>query len=434
MDLFETVHDDQSSPLAEQMRPKSLEDFLGQRRVVGPSSLLRTLIEKREWIPNLIFWGPPGTGKTTLALLIAKNFSSRFLSVNAVDTGSKQIKSMGEEAHYRRLQSNERTIVFIDEIHRLNRAQQDVLLPFTEKGDFTLIGATTENPSYELNTALLSRCRVLIFERLSADDLRQLLNTTLAASGLQTERVFQVDAVEQLLVWSDGDARKLLNQVEQVLKSSGAEEPKEPMSEDRLRQILEKPPAAYDKSGDEHYDCISAFIKSVRGSDADAAVYYLARMLAGGEDPLFIARRLVVLASEDVGNADPRALSVAVAGFQAVEMVGLPEGAINLAQVTTYLASAPKSNRSYQSLNAAREAFEQTGRLPIPKALRSSQTALARQLGHGKDYRYAHEGARGWAEMEFLPESLRGRKFYEPADRGFEKTIRQYLEWMKSDQ
>lgn len=427
MDLFESAMENQDRPLAEQMRPLQLEDFLGQDRVIGPTSLLRGLIGKKEWIPNLIFWGPPGSGKTTLALLIAKNLSSRFLSVNAVDTGSKQIKSIGEEAHYRRLQTGERTVVFIDEIHRLNRAQQDVLLPFTEKGDFTLIGATTENPSYELNTALLSRCRVLVFERLSKEELRALMVRTLSSKSLNVDQVLQLEAQERLLTWSDGDARKLLNQLEQILRS-----PKEgALSVERLGEILQKPPAAYDKSGDEHYDCISAFIKSIRGSDPDAAVYYLARMLAGGEDPLFIGRRLVVLASEDIGNADPRALSVAVAGFQAVEMIGLPEAAINLAQVVTYLASAPKSNRSYAALNAARAVVDETGRLPIPKALRSAQTSLAKELGHGKDYRYAHNAMKGWTAMEFLPEALRGRKFYEPAEWGFEKTIRQYLEWMK---
>jgi putative ATPase len=374
---------------------------------------------------------PPGTGKTTLALLISKNFPSRFISINAVDTGSKQIKTLGEEARYRRLQSNEKTIVFIDEIHRLNRAQQDVLLPFTEKGDFTLIGATTENPSYELNTALLSRCRVLIFERLEQEDLRKLITRTLNKFELQVESVFAPAAIDVLLTWSDGDARKLLNQLEQILKAFSFKSPEAALSEESLREILEKPPAAYDKTGDEHYDTISAFIKSIRGSDANAAIYYLARMLAGGEDPTFIARRLVVLASEDVGNADPRALSVAVAGFQAVEMIGLPEAAINLAQVTTYLASAPKSNRSYEALNKAKEVVEKTGRLPIPKSLRSAQTWFAKKIGYGKDYVYAHSGAKGWVPMQFLPDEIRDEEFYQPADRGFEKTIKQYLDWMK---
>jgi putative ATPase len=432
MDLFESAVESQiDRPLAEVMRPTTLDQFLGQQRVIGASSLLKNLIEKKDWIPNLIFWGPPGSGKTTLALLISRTFPSHFVSTHAVDIGTKQIKELGEQAHYRRLQSNEKTIVFIDEIHRLNKSQQDVLLPFTEKGDFTLIGATTENPSYELNTALLSRCRVLIFERLTKEELETLLSRTLGRFSLTTENFFEAAAKEILITWSDGDARKLLNQVEQLLKSFSFQPPPKPLSEEALRELLEKPPAAYDKAGDEHYDCISAFIKSVRGSDADAAVYYLARMLAGGEDPLFIARRLVILASEDIGNADPRGISVAVAGFQAVEMIGLPEGAITLAQVTTYLASAPKSNRSYQALNEAKAAVEKTGRLPIPKALRSAQTSFAKKLGHGKDYAYAHSGAKGWTKMEFLPEELRDQTFYKPADRGFEKTIRQYMEWMK---
>lgn len=436
MDLFENAYETQGAhttdlPLSERMRPQTLEDFLGQTNVLGESSLLRQLLNSGQWIPNLIFWGPPGSGKTTLAKLIAKNFQARFLTLNAVDTGSKQLKEIGEEARYRRLQTQEKTIIFIDEIHRLNKAQQDVLLPFTERGDYTLIGATTENPSYELNSALLSRCRVMVLDRLSDESLRQLLEKAFNINKMNLKESVLSAAQEQIITWSDGDARKLLNQTEQVLKVLEATPNLGPLDNEKLEKILERPPGAYDKSGDEHYDCVSAFIKSIRGSDADAGIYYLARMLAGGEDPVFIARRLIILASEDVGNADPRALPLAVAGFQAVERIGLPEGAIPLAQVVTYLASAPKSNRSYEALNRAKELVEKTGRLPIPKALRSARTWLSKQLGYGKDYLYAHEGAKGWQPMTFLPSEIENEKIYLPSDHGFEKTIRQYMEWMK---
>jgi len=321
-----------------------------------------------------------------------------------------------------------RTVVFIDEIHRLNRAQQDVLLPFTEAGDFSLIGATTENPGYELNSALLSRCRVITLRRLEAESLNHIFERGCLALHLDPETLLSAPAKSTFLAWADGDARKLLGALESLaVHAQTAQRPFEP---EYLAEILQAPSLRYDKQRDEHYDTISAFIKSVRGSDPQAAVYYLARMLAGGEDPVFIARRLVILASEDIGNADPRGLATAVAGLQAVELVGMPEAAICLSQVVTYLSCAPKSNAAYLAIKQAQKVVADTGSLPIPKALRSSQTKLSRQLGHGEGYRYAHDGSTGWQSMDFLPAELKGSRFYEPVDRGFEKTMRQYLDWM----
>lgn len=391
--------------------------------------VLAPFLGRPERLPNLILWGPPGSGKTTLARLLAEASGLSFINLNAVETGAKEIRELGDRAHQRKIQGLGLTLIFIDEIHRLNKGQQDVLLPFTEAGDFVLIGATTENPSYELNAALLSRARVLILERLRDQDLSVLLERGAAALGVAPADFLTAEAHISLLAFADGDGRKLLGALETLaahVRAAGR-----PLAPEDLADILQKPSLRYDKKSSEHYDTISAFIKSVRGSDADAAVYYLARMLKGGEDPVFIARRLVILASEDIGNADPRGISVAVAGLQAVELVGMPEAAITLSQVTTYLASAPKSNASYLALHAAQAEVESSGTLPIPLALRSAKTKLTKSLGYGEGYKYAHDGPTGWAEMEFLPEELRGKKFYEPVDRGFEKTIRQYLDWMK---
>lgn len=428
MDLFETIQPEPGLlPLAERLRPTLLEDFAGQAQVL---KILKPYLDHPERIPNLILWGPPGSGKTTLARLLAKRSKANFVNLNAVETGAKEIRELGERAHFRKLQG-EQTLIFIDEIHRLNRAQQDVLLPFTEAGDFILIGATTENPSYELNSALLSRARVLVFERHKDEDLLQLYRRGVRELGLDPALLLSAEGEAALLELADGDARKVLTATESLVVHARANSDRMPLQRSDLAEILGQPSLRYDKKADEHYDTVSAFIKSIRGSDPDAAIYYLARMLAGGEDPVFVARRLVILASEDVGNADPRALTLAVSGLQAVELVGMPEARICLAQVVAYLSCAPKSNASYEAINRAQAAVEESGTLAVPLALRSSRTKLNKDMGYGQGYRYAHEGVTGWQPMEFLPEELRGRQFYELTGRGFEKTMQQYLDWMK---
>lgn len=434
MDLFnhsQAQNPDSSTPLAEKLRPKTIDEMLGQPKIVGTHSPWRKLLSSGK-VPSLILWGPPGCGKTTFALLLGQYLKSEVILENAIDLGAKALRELGEAAHNRRVGYATPTLLFIDEIHRLNKAQQDVLLPFVEKGDLTLVGATTENPSYELNAALLSRARVLVFERLSEKDLTLLTQRALGTANLTRAQLFTPASEETLLSLADGDARRLLNMLEVIIEFFNIEGSAEwPLTGETLSTILDRPILRYDKSADEHYDCISAFIKSVRGSDPDAALYYLARMIKGGEDPVFLARRLVVLASEDIGNADPRALSLAIAGLQAVELVGWPEARINLAQVTTYLASAPKSNRSYVALGKAQELVEKTGTLPVPLALRSSKTKTMKDLGYGKGYHYSHEGERGYVQQQFLPDAIKDTKLYEPSEHGFEKNISQYLAWLR---
>ena len=457
MDLFSFSHEESSEtqPLAERLRPKRLEDMLGQTRLLGEKSPWRKLVEAGE-IPSLILWGPPGSGKTTFALLLAQKVDAEFVMANAVETGAKALREIGEAGRRRRLEFRRRTLLFIDEIHRLNKAQQDVLLPFVEKGDMVLVGATTENPSYEINSALLSRCRILSFDRLDPAALTTLAERAAQAKGVELSQTLSPEALERLIEFADGDGRRLLNFMETLVNlrsrsiedseaaalspraaagdtpADSAEVPAWPLSIETLATVLEAPSLRYDKTADEHYDTISAFIKSVRGSDPDAAIYYLARMIKGGEDPVFIARRLVVLASEDIGNADPRAITLAVSGLQAVELIGWPEAAISLAQVTTYLASAPKSNRAYMALQNAQALVEKTGTVPIPLALRSAKTPAMKNMGYGKGYRYSHEGEKGYLPQKFLPPELGDIKLYEPTDHGFEKNIRQYLEWLKT--
>lgn len=447
MDLFTIANQNLPSnsdrPLAEALRPKSIDDMVGQKKIVAKLSPFRRLLDQGQ-IPSLILWGPPGTGKTTFALLLSNQVEAEFITVNAVDVGAKALRELGEAARVRRLQLGRRTLLFIDEIHRLNKSQQDVLLPFVEKGELQLVGATTENPSYEINAALLSRCRILQFERLAADELQVLAERAFTKEKISLKETLSEEALRALVAIADGDGRRLLNLIEQVLTyvrglASNAgdttafnAQAELPISAEKLSSLIEIQPVHYDKNADQHFDIISAFIKSVRGSDPSAAVYYLARMIKGGEDPVFIARRLVMLASEDVGNADPRALTVAVAGLQAVELIGLPEASITLAQVATYLASAPKSNRSYLALKEAEKLIEQTGSLPIPLSLRSAKTAAMKNLGYGKGYRYSHDSEKGYIAQDFLPIEISKTVLYEPTDHGFEKTIKQYLLWLKS--
>lgn len=430
MDLFDLPQVDTiDRPLAERLRPKDLKDFVGQRQAQGPWRILDRTFREGAWPPNLIFWGPPGTGKTTMARLLCDKLSGHLELLHGVDLGAKELRRVGDEAHERKRLQGVRTLVFVDEIHRLNRAQQDVLLPYCERGDFVLVGATTENPAYALTSALLSRCRIVVFEGLDEESLGQILDRSLASLGHTLK--LSPEARNMLIKRADGDARTLLNQVELIISQTMDETSSTEVSADDLREWLGALTPRHDARGDQHYDVISAFIKSIRGSDPDASVYYLARMLEGGEDPLFIARRLVILASEDVGNADPRALQVAVSGLQAVELVGLPEAAINLAQVSTYMASAPKSNASYKALRSAQAVVRETGSAPVPLALRSGQGKALKELGYGEGYKYSHEGEKGFIEQEFLPAKIKGQKFYLPKNLGFEKNIRQYLEWMR---
>ena len=431
MDLFAHNHEDNNKPLAEKLRPQAFSELVGQSKIFSKNqSLLKRIKEGN--LQSLILWGPPGCGKTSFANSIIKEVNAEVFQENAIDLGAKRIRELGELSKRNLFERQKKTVVFVDEIHRLNRGQQDVLLPFVEKGYFYLIGATTENPSYQLNAALMSRCRLLVLESLQKEDLDQLLKKAFQKEGLVIDEVFQKSTVDYLLSSSHGDGRKLLNCLEEVIycfKSPG--DHKFPLDEEGLEELFRASGLRFDKKGDEHYDTISVFIKSIRGSDPDAAIYYLARMLEGGEDPLFIARRLVILASEDVGNADPNALTVAVSGLHAVELVGLPEARINLAQVVTYLSSAPKSNRSYMALNKAIAEVRSSGPLPIPKTFRSSQTKLMKQLGHGEGYKYSHDGETGWLPQEYFPEGVKQRSFYEPVERGFEKRILEYLSWVK---
>jgi putative ATPase len=405
-------------PLAERMRPSRLDELVGQEHLTGPNGVIRKAIKSGS-VPSMILWGPPGVGKTTIANIIANEVKKPFHTLSAVSSGVKDVREVIEKAKL-----SPRSILFIDEIHRFNKGQQDALLGAVEKGTITLIGATTENPSFEVNSALLSRCQVYVLRPLGEDQLMTLVKNALEHDEELKDRNIDIKERQALLNISGGDARKLLNLIELMSEAlTGDIE----VTDSLVMDVAQKHIAIYDKSGEQHYDIISAFIKSIRGSDPNAAVYYLARMVEGGEDVKFIARRMVILASEDIGNANPTALVMATNAFQAVNLIGYPEARIILGQCAVYLASSPKSNASYMALENALGAVRETGDLPVPLSIRNAPTKLMKTLDYGKGYQYAHDYEDNFVNMEFLPDNLRGTKFYEPGNNPREEELRKYL-------
>ncbi len=430
-DLFprESSPPRKAAPLADRMRPRTLEEFVGQTHLLGEGKVLRAALTQGE-VPSLILWGPPGTGKTSLAMLIANHVKAAFIPFSAVTSGIKEIKEVIGEADRRLRGSGQRTILFVDEIHRFNKAQQDAFLPHVERGTITLIGATTENPSFEVIAPLLSRAKVLVLQPLSVVEIRSILERALTdpERGLGKRRLHAPEgALAAITVWANGDARAALNLLELTARLAAASDQPGIISLAIIQEAAQKRSLLYDKAGEEHYNLISALHKSLRGSDPDAALYWLARMLAAGEDPLYIARRLIRFASEDIGNADPQALSLAVAAKEAYHFLGTPEGELALAQCVLYLATAPKSNAVYTAFGEAQADVSSAPAEPVPLHIRNAPTPLMKELKYGEGYKYSHDYEGAHVEQEYLPENLRGRVYYRPTDRGLEAEIQKRL-------
>ncbi len=421
-----------TAPLAERMRPTSLDNYIGQKHIVGEGAILRNAIESN-LLPSIILWGPPGVGKTTLANIIAHQLKRPFFALSAINSGVKDIRDVIDKAKNNNLFTQSNPILFIDEIHRFSKSQQDSLLGAVEKGTITLIGATTENPSFEVISALLSRCQVYILKALEKEDLLEMLALAMKTDVILKTKNIIIKENEALLRLSGGDGRKLLNVFELVVNTLGGD--KIEITNEKVTGIVQQNIALYDKAGENHYDIISAFIKSIRGSDPNAAVYWLARMIEGGEDPLFIARRLLILASEDIGNANPTALVIANNCFQAVNVIGYPESRIILSQAVTYLAASAKSNAAYVAINEAQQKVQKTGDLPVPLHLRNAPTKLMKDIGYGADYdyKYSHEYQDNFSNQEYLPDDISGTKFFDPGNNAREKEMREYLKKLWGD-
>src|SRR5262245_44156761 len=432
MDLFDSAPPEaikSSQPLAERMRPNDLAEFVGQEHLLGPGKLLSGLVSSRQ-LRSLILWGPPGSGKTTLARILADSAGAACVHFSAVTSGVKDLKKIIQEAEQLQ-RAGKATVLFVDEIHHFNKAQQDNFLPHVERGTLILIGATTENPSFEVISPLLSRCQVLVLKTLSTADIAKVIERALndKERGLgQLELKISPEGRDFLIQQSQGDCRVALNALETAAALAQSDK-RDQIGMAHLQEALQRKPLQYDKAGEEHYNVISAFIKSLRGSDPDAALYWMMRMIEAGEDPLFIVRRMVIFAAEDIGNADPQALQVAVAAKDAVHFVGLPEGKIPMAQAVTYLASAPKSNASYKAMLAAAQDVEEHGALPVPLHLRNAPTQLMQNLGYGKDYNYAHNYDGHVVDQEHLPNEIVGKRYYEPSDSGYESKIKERLKF-----
>ena len=423
-------NDDDNTPLANRVRPTTLEEFVGQKHLIGDKKILREIIDQDK-IPSLIFGGPPGVGKTTLAEIIAKKTKANFITFSAVTSGINDIKKVMKEAELNR-EMGQKTIVFIDEIHRFNKAQQDAFLPFVEKGSITLIGATTENPSFEINSALLSRCKVFVLKSLTQDDLVELLNNTLNnPKAFKKEVDIQDDTLQLIAAYANGDARVALNTLEMAVINSQTKDDKITVNIDDIRQLLNTKSLRYDKNGEEHYNIISALHKSMRNSDTDSAIYWTTRMLEGGEDPLYIARRLVRFASEDIGLADTNALNVAINTFQACQFLGMPECNVHLIECVIYLSVAPKSNAAYKALLKAQKDVKKYGNLPVPLQIRNAPTKLMKNLGYGKDYKFAHDYQDKLTTMQTVPDEVLGHQYYSPTEQGREKLFKQRIDYIK---